>query len=447
MGSSDARAGQAAAGFVLATNYLFLDAATVGFWNHLHAALNEHGLQLVMLSSTDVSGADFSVVPIPYQLAGFAHWYPHAACANNRVPRWAQPLARAAACWDPSAPPAAVEIGLARAFDFYGDLIDTLQPCAVLAWNGMHPQTQLLLALARLNGIPGYAAERGWLRGTMMFDLGENSVLTEWSQSVALQSLLAEGTDDGALYESLRAYALRDRAGKYGSAPMRTPAQARAELGLAADVPVLALFTHAEPGIHAPNGALRPAAHAASPALLDELLGEAAAYAARNGLALLIQEHPINRSIGVTRRFVHGAHVKFVESNIHTLLELADITLHTASTVQFDAVFYGRPLVLLGRSLLSLAAAAQAGAYERPDFTTLSDCLDAARARVDWPQRHAALARWVACLARRQLIDVDTGIVPQGAAHFAQLLARFARSAPADLDHRIDAFLATWRRE
>ncbi|MCP5267243.1 MAG: hypothetical protein H6934_14090 [Burkholderiaceae bacterium] len=426
-------------GLVLVANYMRLDAPMRAFWSGLDRRLRAVGLQLLMLSTTEVEDLPFPVMSIPYHLGEFATRFD---IRFEAAPVWAGPIIELSKQADPHSPPEITASGTAVAAEFYSNLFEALRPAAVIGWNAMHPHTQLFVGIARLFGIPAWNAERGWLRDTMMFDLGENTLLCEWGQSVALRSMQARPTADPALFERLRAHYLSTRIGKYAGEAAVDPAAARARLGIGATERVVAAFTHAEPGIHGPAEAVRPVVHDASTNLLDLRLAELATQARAQGAVLLVQEHPINREQGMVRERAMDAGARFVHENPYTLFDLAEVTAHTHSTLQFDSVLVGKPIMLLERTMLELANAP--GAYALDEFGSVGAALLAALDGSDWPVRRANLAAFVAAVARHQLIDIGNGIVPQDASALAKVLARYARPAPSDLGERVNAFLETW---
>jgi hypothetical protein len=432
-------------GLVIATNFLSLDQATLRFWNDFHRDLEPHGLSLLMLSTTDVESATFPVLSIPYHLAGFAHWFGMDGAAGAAEAPWTAEVISSAVAADRGPDREKIHAGAYAAFSFFSDLLTTLEPTAVFAWNGMHSSTQVLLGVTRLLGIPAWAAERGWIRDTMMFDLGENSALAEWACSVPLRQWLKAAQADEDLFERLRIHHLANRRGRYGSQPALAPDEARHALGLSEHGSVWATFTHGGPGIDA--GETRAGLHATSPDALDHQLAVAAQHAAQRGAVLLVQEHPINRALGITRPRAIAAGARFVEGNIHTLLGLADLTLHTVSTLQFDALFYRRPLVMLCRSLLSLARIGGGpGPIEVGIDGSLTECLDKAAAFTNWDARQRSLERFASIVARFQLVDMGLGLVPTTTSDVADIVGSLMRPVPTDLDSRIEGFLLRWQR-
>jgi hypothetical protein len=426
-------------GVVLATNYMALDRATLGFWNALHERLQQRGLSLLMASTTVVEGASFSVLPIPYHLAGFADLV---GDVPQPLPGMDEVIASSVMA-DRGTPYAKVVRGADQTFAFYLDLLRAIRPAAALIWNGMHAQSQVAMAACRLLGVPCWGAERGWIRDTMMFDLGENSALSEWGLSVSLHTVLKSAEPTSGVFERIREHHRARPVGRYGDVAFEEAAALRQSLGVPADVPLWAAFPHGGPGIDA--GPTRAALHATSPDVLDAQLAEAARVAAQHGAILLVQEHPIAALLGSTRPAAQAAGARFVRVNMHSLLAAAELTLHSGSTVQFDALYYGRPMLLLNRSILSLArVGGRRGAFEVGVDGTVTECLHAALRRSDWDARQADLERLASLLATCQLVDVGAGIVPTTPDDLADVLARHRFGSPAGAEDRLADFFARW---
>src|ERR1019366_8656076 len=65
-------------------------------------------------------------------------------------------------------------------------------------------------------------------------------------------------------------------------------------------------------------------------------------------VAVVFKPHPIDKARYATEK-VEGVEI-VLDVNVHALLELADVVVAQLTTIQFEAAFYEKPVVLLGHS-------------------------------------------------------------------------------------------------
>ncbi len=418
-----------------------VDPSVEMFWSRLAAALARRGRVLVLLSTASVADPALQVVGMPFALTAFARHYAAApAVAPSAGIDVDEESISDAVAWYRCAHSEAQD-NLRVATAFLRDLLDALRPVAVLGWQSANPLTRLLRKCTRGAEIPWWSGERGWVRGTLMFDLGGPHVLGE------LRTSLAGARQRRGYHPTPEMMAhLRQRAtqaanlGRYAE-PRRLDRNAlRAKLGIPADAPVSVLFTHGEPYVNSMGIAAVREFHGMSTELLQARFDGLCAALSARGHWLLVQEHPFNVRDGRCLRLPEQPNVVRVQENVRSLLDAADVCFFTLATLQFDAVFLDKPIGLLARSALYREGVPPFVG----DFEDVDAFVDAVLDAAAWPERFERLRTEVAFIYEHLLLDVQPDVVETSAAEWAGHLAQFSRPVDAHLRTRVARFLDLW---
>lgn len=439
--------------FILASCFLPLEGPTLEWWTHFDQCLQQHNGRLVLISTAPKVGAPFPVLPMPYLLRHFAEWFPGAVPVSlPPLPgdEWERFLLQSDTYWAHGAyTPEEAWPGLLACRKVAQYLLQTLAPGAVLLWNSTHPQTAMLQMECWRTGIPVYAIERGLLPDTLMLDhwgiQGASDVRRNW----LAQDLQITG-DPASLQQAARNYYLTRRPQKYAQAAFGGGgAELRRRLGVEDKRVVLHLGQGDAAGLWP-----REARAARQNAPVWEstrhcLAALKKAVAQVPGTVLLFKPHPLDATSYA--ELLDGSVLTVNELNVHALIEAADVVAAQFTTLQYETVFYDRPVLLMARS----AWWGRGCTYEVNDCAELLPLLRAALAREDWASRRQrawqfivwALDQYlVGCFpevpARHSLDDLavflaraawDSATLPPPDVRYWQVLEQLALwSAPVD---------------
>jgi hypothetical protein len=427
-------------GVILAVNCVGedVDPNIKAFWEHATERLAERGFVLIVATSTPLTSDRINTVNFLFDLTQYARRYPQ--YFDTAQPPVDAAQAERVMSWYRCSQDEAVR-SLIVARRFYLDLIETVRPAAVIGWQSMNPGTRLLFDAANHRDIPVWCAERGWVRDTLMIDLGQNNFLSEMHRSFAVSRLFERYPFDAQAYAQLESRKLgANRVGRYNSSDFVDNETFRAQLDIPRDAKVVAFFVHGEPSLHRSAGSVLADMHRTSKEYLQRQIDEISEYCIARGIYLLVQHHPFNKPYGYTLRLANSPYVKEVSVNIHTLLNAADRCLFTFSTIQLDAVFQRKAFGLLSRSALDI----ENGAYCAQNYASPSAFMDALMNAGDWHARLTQLQRFVLFIYENFLLEITPDRVGESAARFAAQLSKFERPIDAKFPERIEYFLGKW---
>lgn len=415
------------------------DPRVEAFWSALSNELAQRGRVLMLLSTTPVSDPSLHVVEMPFELTGFVRHF--AAVPSGGVAVSEQAIDDAAGWYGCDHDEAQDNLRLAHAF--MRDLLQTLRPAAVLGWQPLNPLTRVLRTCALDAELPYWCGERGWVRNTLMFDLGGAHLLGELDTSLSGARARARYQPSAEVLQTLAQRAGQATSlGRYSAAERLGRAALRAQLGIPDEAPVAVLFTHGEPGMNSMATAAVRELHDLSTPLLQQRFDAVSQALLARGFQVLVQEHPFNAAAGRCLTLPADPRVQAVRENVSSLLDAADVCLFTLATLQFDAVFLGKPLGLLSRSALHRDGVPPF----MGDFESADAFLDALLDAPAWPARFERLRADVAFLFEQLLIDIEPAAVSAGASEWAAHLARLCRPVDSELPARIERFLQIWGR-
>lgn len=367
----------------LATNYLTLSESARQMWTDLDRHLAECGSRLVLLNSVLADPPlPFPVIPISVLIRDYAQNYPGACAEAGFVSRQDFELLENDRSRAQGSYLAAEALpGLIACRNFAGTLLKTLRPGYVLAWDSTSPLAAILRTLSCENGLPFQTLERGLLPETMAVEsrgiFGYSDLRTHW----LAQDIPTVG--EGA-YERIRSYYLTKKPEKYDHPPFGGGgAELRARLGLGSKK-VVVFFGHYDACGLEPQDSNQRRYH--SPVFAsteDALMAVRAELEKSPEVALIFKPHPIDRGRYAGRE-IQGVEV-VQDANPHALIDLADVVVAQFTTLQFEAGFYEKPVVLLGRS----AWWGRNATYEVNNREDLRPALVAAFGRTDWKTRSA----------------------------------------------------------
>jgi hypothetical protein len=378
----------------LATNYLLWTEPTRQMWTDLDRHLDEFDCRLVLLTtSVPEDPLPFPVIPISFLLHDYARLFPGAVGVGGMVS--AGDLERLQAdCIRANRgyPPGEALPGLFACRQLFATVLNTLHPSYVLTWDPTSPIAQILQAAAQDAGVPVQGMERGFFSETLMIETRGIQAWSDLRTSWMAQDI-PDSAGDAAAYERIRSYYLTCKPQKYAQADFGGGGAAlRRQLGLEGKKVVVFLGSWEADGF-APRGAVYERCfHTGFPTTLEALLAMGRLVKTLPGVALVFKPHPLDQQSYVSAK-LEGVQL-VTDVNVLALMDAADVVAAHYTTLQFEATFYDKPVLLLARS----AWWGRDAAYEVEFPEDLPAMLAAALLRRDWPRLQAnahAFITWV----------------------------------------------------
>jgi len=398
MASSDGPAG------VLLVYLDFFRDPQRSFFNELHDRLLHEGLRLTILASAPAEGVRAEVIPIPFSLIGLSEHIrlPHPpALARPRLEEWKL----RERLWYRGTRP---EPGDADVRNFYGYVrLLARQRRAVLgfSWNRFIPLSDVFRASLEDLGIPTLDLEHGFLPGTIMCETDGMAGFSLLARYPALHfAARATPTEEARLrVERFREHFRRAPVTKRAQRPAVAPRELRARHGVPEGHEIVFFAGQVDQGVGLwPGGT--PWARLQSPWFegTEDALAALAAWArARPRTTVLFKPHPTDRWENSGRSVPEGARL-VEDENLHSLFDASAILVTLASTVLFEALTLGKPVVTLARHQLS----GQGVTYDPDGRDGLAAALEAALGRCDLDERLRRYDRFLAFALDSYLIGL-----------------------------------------
>ncbi|HEY0967490.1 MAG TPA: hypothetical protein VGD88_08880 [Opitutaceae bacterium] len=406
--------------------YLPFDGAMRESWLQLHHEMRSRGLALVMLARHSAPDLPFPVFEIPLSFKEYLDRFPVAAAIANRAGcQGDSELARIDfERWKGQHTFEATLAGVPVARAVFQVYLNHLKPACVLVWDDGPAVSSCLRQLCWEQGVPVQVLERGLLPGTLMIERhGMASYSDLRSAWLADEMELPAGADE--LYRAAQEFYLRSKPTKYAQPEFGHGAgEWREKIG-GAGRRVVVFFGHVDAGTHGTsNSPLGRNGNPAFASTLDALRALAQVVAERNDAVLVFKPHPFDPT-DYTKEDLKGGFL-LRDANIHALIELADLVAAQFTTIQYEAVFYGKPVLALTRSPWW----GRDATYEVNTAESLAETVDAALARRDWMRKESNARSFLTWMLHRFLIAWAPGVpARRGISDFAQYLQRWASDA------------------
>ncbi len=395
-------------------------------WLRLHREMDQRGLKLVMLARHMAPALPFPVFQIPLSFKEYAQWFPVAAAAASKsLDPSDDELARIDfERWNGAHSLPATQAGIPVARIVYQAFLDRLKPSCVLVWDDGPAVSSCLRQLCWNQGIPVQVLERGLLPGTLMI---ERHGMASYSdlRNAWLSDEMVPSPENGNLFEAAREFYLKNKLQKYAQPDFGSGSEVwREKLGTTGKR-VVALFGHVDAGTHgAKDSILGRNGNPAFASTAEALRALVSVTRQRNDAMLVFKPHPFDPT-DYSKEDLTGA-VLVREANIHALIDLADVVAAQFTTIQYETVFYGKPVLALTRSPWW----GRDATYEVGHASELAMQLDAAFARRDWGRKETNARTFVVWLLQRFLIAWAPGVpARRGIPEFASYLRRWASDA------------------
>lgn len=405
------------------------------FWRIVAERMNERGYAIIFLSTTEIDVSGLKIVPLPYLMTDFMK-----VKAQKRNKLIDKNEVRDVMQWYRCGRRVAYR-SLSLAHDYFADILDIFRPSSVIGWQSMNPVMRVLQNEAQVRDVPLWFGERGWVRHSLMFDVCENNYLNEVNRSFTIDRVLRNYVPDPVTIEYLRNKSNGEYdLSRYAAIDEISKETLKEKYGIPEEKKIVTIFTHGEPHLNTLHRSAIREAHDISSEKMQSRVRDVATAFLRRGFCVLVQEHPFNEMHDRKIDISFSEDVLEVKENVSSLLSVSDCFLFTLTTIQFDAVFFGKPFGLLSKSPL----------YHNGmppfvgDFDSVDSFVETIVSGRDWDATKAALEQYTAFLYENFLLDIEEHKINESADIFVSHLTRFSRPLDGNLDDRLAEFSEKW---
>lgn len=155
---------------------------------------------------------------------------------------------------------------------------------------------------------------------------------------------------------------------------------------------------------------------------------------------ILYQEHPLSAYEKTGVKIPNSTFIIKTNENIHTILNCADYYFFTHSTIQYEAVFYEKPIALLSHSILGYRGCT----YTITDYENTNDLLAALISDEDKEIHLQCSKKWLSFIYQFFLIKNDNVNRTQECLRISKQLSRYSKSVHFDTLSSLEIFLQRW---
>ncbi|GKW10571.1 hypothetical protein PEC301899_08530 [Pectobacterium carotovorum subsp. carotovorum] len=410
------------------------------FWEELAVALREKNFFLIVASTAELNSNIFKTIQIPFNLIDFHQRYGASVVGDVDVEINEKIIDLFKLYYNCDDDVAKKSIYLADLF--YSELLFAISPSAVIGWQSTNIINFFVRKHSIARGIPYWSGERGLLKNTLMFDLGDNHSSSESMRSFTIQKIFENYSyNENRFNEIKEKYISNNPSGKYSSASLLSDEDFRYKYNIPLDAKVIVLFLHAEPEITASfEGSQFLKIHGIPPQTLAERIRLIERFCHENGIYLIVQDHPLNKYQPKKIEILESQYIFLVEENIHTLLRAGNCYIHTLSTVQYESVLYGKTIGLLAKSMLYM----KQGAYHYEDYSEVSGFMTDLLSENEWDTRLPNLKKRICFLHDYFLIKIDDDNRHQEAERVSEKISFYENPIDDSVINNIAVFLQKW---
>ncbi len=360
---------------VIICSFLPLNEENKNLFNNLHHKLKEKNLDLLFLTSSEgYDNIEFPLIKIPFSLKGFNDFYGHSFFGENLTDEDYYLIERDI-FWNNDSPSEYVNYlqGFYNCKSFYNHLIEKIKPAFVFVWGFYLPQMIIFKQALKEKNIPVYSLERGFFSGSLMI---EDLIYSDLSNP----EFLSFQPNDFSNYEKLREFYFNNQLSKYPENhdyDLEKLILAKKESGHK----IITLLGSHDTPLFPREAKLSQELSQLFSSSLEAAISFSENLNCIEKYYFIIKPHPNdpsdfsfleNEDVIVTKRLFN-----------RRLFELSDVLIAGNTTLQFDVLFYEKPLILYAKSGLKNSNAV----YNIEDLNQLTNTLQKAVNKIDFPTK------------------------------------------------------------
>jgi len=330
---------------------LAMDDKMVKVWNELASELEENNFRLVLFTTSIHPEMIFDYVQIPFTLDEFEELSIDIEKDELTEGEIVDEFGKREIEWFGKGEDYLnkYKTGYTKCVKYYKNILQSLKPSIVLVWQNSLPQSNILKRLSEEFLIPSYILERGMLPNTFMLESTGNVALSDIVNNLSLRKkIIAHSIQDN--FNTVKEFYISEKPSKYNQISSEESEKKLEEFNFDKK-PLLVFFANIDSSVGAyPEGtALSQKTNIAynnTCSMIEALTQEAN----KQKFNLIVKLHPQERN-----DFNHlvGKRVKIEKNfNYQFLMQNSDVMAFAATTLQFEALLYEKPILLFSNTEL-----------------------------------------------------------------------------------------------
>lgn len=332
---------------ILMTNFRTMYPETIETINYLNDIIQSFGFKLLLLSSTESDQIKCELIKIPFSLMDYSFIDINKSDHNS----YNKNLLSIDSEFndDPDYNYELAEQGIQKCIAAAHLIASEVKPAISFFWSGTLPQSVIFKNIFAEYFIPTYFAERGLLPESLMFDETGNGTLSKLKSVLINLNLNSYSLDS---YSELKEYYLTNQIDKHEQSEFISPEFFISQKNL--EGKKIIAFIGQWDSAGGVNKNYDYQSFLNSPCFKNTQ--EAFEYlssvvSSLPNVVLIFKPHPFDST-----NYIPSKEERIIvdkKVNIHTLLEAADTIAAMSTTVQYEALFYEKPVLLLANSFLN----------------------------------------------------------------------------------------------
>jgi|GEM_PF-920253 len=381
---------------VLMTNFRTMFPETINTLNLMNDYLEKLGLKLLILSNTISPELKCAIVKIPFSLKDYSELE-----SEESNTQFNQNLISIDAEFNDDKNPEydIYSKGIVKCFSVAHNIAREIKPAIAFLWSGTVPQSIIFKQVFSEYFIPTYFIERGLLPDSLMFDENGFGAFSTIKKNIDLSKC---PMDYQQIFQQVQHYFLRNKIDKHAQ-PDYISGDKFVEQKKLTDKKII-FFAGQWDVASGVNSAYDYQSYLNSPYYRntkEAFYSLADAVLQKENIILIFRPHPFD-----SREYVSPDESRILidkKINIRTLIEAADAVAVMSTTIQYEVLYYEKPILLMGNSFLN----GQNIGYSINAKEDLPKVIDEALSRLSFAEKLENAKRFISLITNEYLISLN----------------------------------------
>lgn len=405
------------------TNFRTMNDESIRTLNYINSALEANKLKLLLLSTDYSIDLNCQVISIPFSLNEYGQRYVSGNSDQEFNPDFL-PIDSEFNGFN-EINPESYKRGINSLISYTHNLVRKIKPCAGLFWSGTVPQSVLMKNIFDTYFIPTFYIERGFLPETLMIDVTGHGSYSFLNHQKDINNFM-----HNSVYEILKEYYLKNKFEKHKQNEWLPADSLRNKYNVRQENLIVFIGQWDVASGVSSCGNLQ--SHISSPFYnsTHEMFCALKEAVEHTNHSLVFKPHPYDKNVYQSKEDKNI----FVDkkANLHSLFQAADIIVGANTTALYEAIFYEKPIILLGNTLLNHSS----GCYTIDSRNDLKEAINDASEKIDFVNKINNNSKFLEKICEAYLFAIaDTNPITT---HLPDLIRRLIKNFHLDKLNGVD---------